>query len=378
NDDISAELIQTIKVLESPQVAITPSGTNYICIGNHQKISAELLNYDPSLNYSYEWNNGISRNEIYTDTSGIFYINISNGDCETQSEQTEIIASEPYAEAQICMVSVDSADQKNMVIWERTPNTGIQSYNIYKLYGTSYVPIGNVPYDSVHSYFIDHQSNPEALAARYSITVIDTCGNESDFSPYHQTIHLGASLGIEAGTYVLDWTPYINESGLWEPDLYYCWSGTSPDAMEEIFSISSSFTEWNDTDPGDRVYYQIEARKPNACFVTLPDEKKAGSGPFIHSLSNLEDNRVKTGILDSEANRITAYPNPMENWCTIDIVDNKRYPLEVKIRDINGRVVRITEYFDNHIIIEIDDLKSGFYFIEIVSDKKYTGKLMVK
>ena len=68
----------------------------------------------------------------------------------------------------------------------------------------------------------------------------------------------------------------------------------------------------------------------------------------------------------------------MENWCTIELSSNNAFPITLKITDINGRVVRITEYFDNHIIIERDDLKSGFYFIEIVSDKKYTGKLMVK
>ncbi|MCF8380920.1 MAG: T9SS type A sorting domain-containing protein [Bacteroidales bacterium] len=378
NDDLSSEVVKTITVLESPELSINPTGTNYICRGKFQQITAELLNYDPNLNYSFEWNNGIYGNTIYSDTSGIFYINVSNGQCSSQSDEVKIIASEPFQNAEICLVTVDPEEQKNMIIWERSPNAGIQSYNIYKLYGNNYVPIGNVPYDAEYSYFIDYQSTPEALAARYSITVIDTCGNESDFSPYHQTIQLGSSLGVEPGTYILDWTPYLNESRTWEPDFYYCWSGSSPESMEVIYDISSSFTEWNDTDPGDRKYYQIEVRKANACFVDLPGDKKAGSGPFIHSLSNLEDNRIKTGTIDAKSFEINIYPNPMENWSTLDVAGNQSFPLLLKIMDSKGRILRETEYYDNHIVIERENLTSGFYFIEIQSDRKYIGKMMVK
>jgi len=378
NDDLSAEIIKTISVLESPNLQITPTGTNYICRGNYQQISADLLNYNPNLYYTYEWSNGIYGSIINTDTSGIYSLTVSNGQCSSQSDEVQIIASEPFEDAEICLVTVDPEEQKNMIIWERSPNAGIQSYNIYKLYGNNYVPIGNVPYDAEYSYFIDYQSNPEALAARYSITVIDTCGNESDFSPYHQTIQLGSSLGVEPGTYVLDWTPYVNESRTWEPDLYYCWAGPSPESMDVIYSISSSFTEWNDTNPGDRKYYQIEVRKANACFVDQPTDKKAGSGPFIHSLSNLEDNRLKTGTVNEKSLEVSIYPNPMEHWATIDIADNHNFPVVLKIMDTNGRILRETNYYDNHIIIEREDLKAGFYFIEIVSDAKYIGKMMVK
>ncbi|MFW5645537.1 MAG: T9SS type A sorting domain-containing protein, partial [Bacteroidota bacterium] len=315
-----------------------------------------------------------------TDTSGVFYASVSNGHCTTVSDTVEIIASEPYPHAEICMVSVDSVENKNMIIWERTPDAGIQSYNIYKLYGNNYVPIGNVPYEAKYSYFKDYFSNPDALAARYAITVVDTCGNESEFSPYHQTIHLGSSEGIEPGTNVLDWTPYIDESGVFEPAWYYIWAGEKADEMEVVFKISGSFTEWNDNNPGNRKLYKIEARKADACFVTLPDNRKAGSGPFVHSLSNLEDNTLKTtDIEEYPGSELNISPNPFHTETHISWKSQNTGPARIIIYNLQGKIMK-EEYSEtsHEFILRRGNLTEGIYFIRVVTDKVYQSKLYIK
>ncbi len=380
NDNLSAEVVKTIIVLESPKLTIQPVGEKYICKGDFQSISVELDNYNPELEYSFSWNNGLQKKKIFTDTTGIFYVTVSNGQCTTVSDSVEIIASEPYPDAEICMVTVDSSVNKNMIIWERTPDAGIQSYNIYKLYGNNYVPIGNVPYNEKYSYYIDYFSNPDALAARYAITVIDTCGNESDFSSYHQTIHLGSSEGVEPGTKILDWTPYVDESGVFEPVWYYIWAGEKADEMEVVFKISGSFTEWNDIDPGNRKFYKIEARKTDACFVTLPEDKKAGSGPFVHSLSNLEDNTLKTTNIDENSfGELSISPNPFHTEALIKWESKNTNPARIIVYNLQGKIMK-EEYSEttDEFILRRENLAEGIYFIRVVTDKVYQAKLYIK
>ena len=380
NDNLSAEIVKTIIVLESPRLTIQPAGEKYICKGDFQNISVELENYNPELEYSFSWNNGLQKRKIFTDTSGIFYATVSNGQCTTVSDTVEIIASEPYPDAEICMVTVDSTVNKNMIIWERTPDAGIQSYNIYKLYGNNYVPIGNVPYNGKYSYYIDYFSNPDALAARYAITVIDTCGNESGFSSYHQTIHLGSSEGVEPGTNVLDWTPYIDESGVFEPVWYYIWAGEKADEMEVVFKISGSFTEWNDIDPGNRRFYKIEARKADACFVNLPDDKKAGSGPFVHSLSNLEDNTLKaTNIEENSFGELSISPNPFHTETLIRWEAGNTNPARIILYNLQGKIMKeVYSEATDEFILQRENLAEGIYFIRVVTDKVYQSKLYIK
>ncbi len=379
NDNVSSEIIKTVSVLESPALKINPTGENSICKGDYQEISLELQNYNPVLDYTYSWNNGLQKNRIFTDTSGIFYATVSNGQCTTVSDTAIITATEPYPDAEICMVTVDSVENKNMIIWERTERSGIESYNIYKLYGNNYVPIGNVPYDARYSYFKDYNSNPDALAARYAITVIDTCGNESDFSSFHQTIHLGSSEGVVPGTNVLNWTPYIDESEIFDPVWYYIWAGARVDEMEVVFKISGSFTEWNDTEPGDRMFYKIEARKPDACFVTSEDGKKAGSGPFVHSLSNLEDNTLRTGMPENEYENLVIYPNPFHTEARISWGSGESGPARIIIYNLQGKVMSDTFIeAGNSYVLQRGNLPEGLYFIKVMAEKLYQSKISIK
>ena len=52
------------------------------------------------------------------------------------------------ATPEICMVTVDIVSDKNLVVWEPTANSHIESYNIYRLSGTAYQLAGNVKYGS--------------------------------------------------------------------------------------------------------------------------------------------------------------------------------------------------------------------------------------
>ncbi|MBI4649499.1 MAG: hypothetical protein HY738_23590 [Bacteroidia bacterium] len=108
----------------------------------------------------------------------------------------------------LCMVTVDTETGKNKIVWEKAQDLSIVSYYIYKesIIAGNYNLLDTVPYDSL-SVFIDTSSNPGQQSERYKIAALDTCGNLSEMSELHKTIHLGISPRIPQG-YILIWEHY--------------------------------------------------------------------------------------------------------------------------------------------------------------------------
>lgn len=111
----------------------------------------------------------------------------------------------PYQQEQICIVLVDSTTGKNLIVWEKTPNVATDYYKIWKESTTAgvYNLIGTVPYNNL-SQFTDTSSHPQQQSDRYKISVVDTCGNESQMSTAHRTLHLSVSQGFPSGV-ELNW-----------------------------------------------------------------------------------------------------------------------------------------------------------------------------
>ena len=323
---------------------------------------------DPGEFYSYLWNDFTADRYKDVDHTGEYFVRVvdDNG-CEAHSDTVNMQVNVPFADQSICIVTVDQEAGKNLIAWNRIEGVGVTSYNIYKLFGSNFVPIGNVPIGDI-TQFIDYSSSPDAIAARYAISVVDTCGNESEYSNYHQTIHLGASEGITPNTVVLDWTDYLDEGGIIQPEWYYIFRGDDPENMLLHDSVSSTFTEWNDLDPGNSRYYQVGIKPGSPCNPDDVIGKKAGSGPFVHSLSNLEDNRLQTGLSEFNQAGVSIYPNPAVSTIHVEITANIELPVTVSIIDMTGR-----QWLENRIQgsateLDVSSLNPGIYILEIDSD----------
>lgn len=92
---------------------------------------------------------------------------------------------------EICLVTVDSSSTKNLIVWEKPVNDGIDSFRIYRDVVGTYTYLGSVAYDDP-SKFTDNTLgvNPQITSYKYKISSVDTCGNESPLSDFHKTIHL--------------------------------------------------------------------------------------------------------------------------------------------------------------------------------------------
>ena len=119
--------------------------------------------------------------------------------------------------------------------------------------------------------YIDSTSNPTAQAERYKVSAIDACGNETDTSAYHKTVHLTMSLGVN-GEVNLIWNAYEG----YQVSDYLIYRGSSTSNMNQIHQTAGNNTAWVDNSPPTGyLQYQIRAFSQNCASIpnafTLPD-----------------------------------------------------------------------------------------------------------
>ena len=218
------------------------------------------VNLTPGFGYNCIWSNGSFNNQITVTQSGTFWVDVvDNYGCTGRSDTVSINVAEPYANNNLCIVGVDSATQKNVVVWEKTPNVGIVSYNVYREASTTgvWTLIENKPFDSLAVVY-DLTSSPLSHADRYAITALDTCGNESALSSPHKTMFLAVSPGVPNG-YNLIWNGYQG----FTVATYRIWRADSTGIYSKIDSVNGNIFMWHDTTSAQQPFtYQVEVVKP--------------------------------------------------------------------------------------------------------------------
>ncbi|MBN2745282.1 MAG: immunoglobulin domain-containing protein, partial [Bacteroidales bacterium] len=242
---------KTIIVHANPQIDLGIDTT--FCLGGQVVLS-------PGFGFNCLWSNGSFNNQITVTQTGDYWVNATNQyGCQGNSDTINVNVVLPYAGADICMAGVDSATQKNVVVWEKTPNVGISSYNIYRESSVTGVwnLIENKPFDSLGVVF-DMTSNPVAHADRYAISVIDSCGNESAISTPHKTMHLAVSQAVPSG-YNLLWNGYQG----FQVASYRIWRADTTQVWTLVDSVNGNIFMWHDTISAQiPLWYQVEVIRP--------------------------------------------------------------------------------------------------------------------
>ena len=122
-------------------------------------------------------------------------------------------------------------------------------------------------------------------------------------------------------------------------------------------------------------YYDIRVKTPTIIYLDNPDRKKAGSGPFVHSLSNLEDNMIRTASmseLEIMEQYFKVYPNPARDKINISYRNENGGNIHFVIYDITGaEVARFTHdnpksgNFDHTFQPEDHGLDKGIYILKM-------------
>ncbi|RLD41710.1 MAG: hypothetical protein DRI86_12920, partial [Bacteroidetes bacterium] len=257
--------------------------------------------------YLCQWSNGSFNNQIDVTSTGSYFVNVTDQyGCSGISDTINVNVVLPYADQELCMVSVDSATNKNILIWEKAAGQGISYFNLYKESAVSNVwnLLGNISYDSL-SIFIDNTSTPNTKPERYSMTAVDSCGNESARSIAHRTMHLTVNAGQNSNDWNLIWNAYEG----FQAATYRIYRADSSLNFIKIDSIAGSssytylFTDYGA--PSGPLYYAIEIVNPNgSCGPT-----KANTN-YNTSRSNTANNGTAPNVVlypDFTADVTTGY-----------------------------------------------------------------------
>jgi hypothetical protein len=245
---------------------LTVHANPVVHLGNDTTFCAgNTLSLSSGFGYQSQWSTGSFNNQINVTSTGSYFVNVTNQfGCSATSDTINVNVVEPYSGQNLCVVGVDTATNKNVIVWDKTPNQAIVSFNIYKESTVSNVwnLIGNQPFDSL-STFVDLASTPNVKTEKYAISILDSCGNESAKSIAHRTMHLTVNAGQTSNTWNLIWNSYEG----FTPATYAIWRADSTLQFVKVDSLSASSAYtylWTDyTAPSGLVYYMVEIVHPN-------------------------------------------------------------------------------------------------------------------
>lgn len=312
--------------------------------------------------YTYAWSTGATGTSINVSAANTYSVTATNGSCTYQPTSVTMSLLEPFSPT-ICMVMVDTSVNRNLVVWEKPTTGSISSFNIYKEITTdNYEIVGSKLYSEI-SEFIDYTSTPDVHADKYKISAVDTCGNESALSPFHQTMNLSQAQGSQSNELVLLWNKYIDESAVFTPTSYLVYRGVDPNNMTLASTLTGGLSSYN---------YNALSVVNNEKFIVVIDMPtctptsgaKATGGPYYQSTSNMEDEGIiNTGIVLNLDYQISIYPNPVNEKT---IIKSDKQINTIRIVNLTGETVRL---FNNINAFEFEILReniaSGAYFIEI-------------
>lgn len=248
---------------------------------------------------------------------------------------------------------------------EKTLNVGSDSIYIYRkeIPGDTFSRIGTLDIADM-STFTDESALPNNQYYEYSISIKDSCGNESELSGIHRTIHLQYSVGSE-NEVILYWNPY---EGFDYPnfEIYRSNQGGAFVLIAKIPITTYTFTD--NTPPSGINVYQVRVLKGTPCLPT--------KATFAYSYSNTIQTGTD-GINEDQYQPFVIFPNPADDQLTIK-TNRELLDETFIISDPTGRMVLSGKLSSEISNLDISGLSAGSYILVIGQKNKYPYKLLKK
>lgn len=282
------------------------------------------------------------------------------------------ISSTTYGETipEICLVTVDSTSMHNLVVWEKPLSASIDSFLVYREVGSNYIQIGSVPYDSLSQFLdVDIGIDPNVTSYRYKIAQVDTCGNTSSLSDYHETIHLTTNQGINDEVNLI-WDTY---EGFPFGQYNILRDSTSNGNWELLGSVTFNNISFSDFNPPlNGASYMIEVIPPNTCTSTKAvdhNSTRSNRGAVVGGGGGGQ------GLSDIQKGNIHVYPNPTNSKLTVEL-NQIELPCTITLKDMQGRVVYNAVANAQKMELDLSAYERGIYLIGITNDN-FTRELKV-
>ncbi len=326
--------------------------------------------------FNYVWSNGSNTEDLVSIPAGQYNLTVSNSQgCLGTLSQS--LGGNPNFGDPICLVTVDSLTGSNLVVWEKNYFAGISHYNIYRESSSAgvYQQIGTVPF-SQDGEFIDVTALPVFRSWRYKLSSVDTCGNESNLSEAHKTIHLTQNLGLIPNSINLSWDGYSGFSYA----TYFVYRNSFANGWELIDSLPSTLNSTTDIIPNlindPWLYYVVTVQAPIGCDT----DKRVGKS-FKRSRSNDSNGGILGAVqsLNKENgfDEVKIFPNPFKDEVEIQGLNNISGTTLLTVYDLHGSKLETRHLLGTEKLLSFKELPAGVYFITLENGvSQSTFKLM--
>jgi hypothetical protein len=278
-----------------------------------------------------------------------------------------------YPETPVCMVSVDSLTNYNVIIWEKPVSDLIADFLVYKETDEAnvYEVIDTVSYEEVPM-VTDYGSNPAMRPYRYKIGFRDSENRVFPAGDYHQTIHLTISQGVN-DNWNLIWTPYVG----FNYSSYNILRKSGSGSYEQIATVSSSFNSFTDFNaPLRDIAYIVSINRPGGCNTGLR------SSGYSDVYSNVAANSL-VSVAENEDVNFSIYPVPANDRINIQFGYNATEIISLNITDLTGRIIYSEDFNDSHQgqvhTINSSNYAEGMYLLHVISaGNRSTKKIVVR
>jgi hypothetical protein len=359
--------VQAVNLTGCPSIAniqvpdpIPPYGGDPIYISISNTEYCQFTSLTASVGFvSYNWNTGQTAQSIDVTSGGLYSVVATNDSgCTSLAQITVPGPLQPYSDEQICLVTIDSPINKNVVVVEKTLNVGTDSIFLYRkeAAAVSYHKIGVIPINE-ESVFIDESADPLSRMYYYAISVKDSCDHESNLSPGHKAMHLIADNG-GANEVILYWNAYEG----FAYNNFNIYRSNQGGAFFLIASLpNNSFTYTDYTPPSGLNLYQVRVLKESPCMPIRSF--------YEYSCSNTVRSGTD-GIADNQTISFRLYPNPATERIYLSFpIGNSDITEKISIINVTGELVSEQDITGSANFINISTLPPGLYFVRMSNDK---------
>jgi trimeric autotransporter adhesin len=315
---------------------------------------------------SYEWSNGATTQNLSNIGTGEYTVEATAANGCVSVLSAEVDATLPIA-ATVCLVTVDTSTNTNLVVWEKPLTNGIDHFNVYRETSQAglYQIIAQVPYTD-ESIYNDLVASPSVRSWRYKISSVDACGVESEISEHHKTIHLVINHGL--GTdYNLSWDSYEGFSY----SSFEIYRYTTLDGWNLIATMPTNLFTYTDTPLSeDELTYIVVVDAPQICSTT-----KAQDFNTTRSNKDRAGLSAPADLSEMIEQQFEIYPVPSSG--EINISNRSNSAATVELLDETGRIIEAFTVQTGIQTKNFQALANGVYYLNIQQNEVIARKQII-